>query len=92
MSDEDKSLAQRPASACDHPLDGHVSHGPWCEREPWDTARYMAPDPDWPLEEQRTWYAAASLVLLLNASETCRRKAAAAGDQQVKRDREKAAP
>ena len=69
--------------ACDHPLDGHTTHGPWCEPEPWDSARHMAPDPSLPVEDQVTWLAAATHVLLLNASELCRRKAAAAGDRAL---------
>lgn len=69
--------------ACDHPLDGHTRHGPWCEPEPWDSARHMAPDPALSIADQVAWYAAASHVLLLNASELCRRKAAAAGDRAL---------
>ena len=70
-------------SACDHPLDGHTSHGPWCEPQPWDTAKHMAPDPAWPAETQLAWFSAASLVLALNASEQCRRAAARRGDQEA---------
>lgn len=72
--------------ACDHPLDGHTRHGPWCEPEPWDSARYMAPNPELSEEDQIIWYAAASHVLLLNASETARRHAAAAGDRAIARE------
>jgi hypothetical protein len=70
--------------ACDHPLDGHTKHGPWCESSSnWDSARYVAPDPALSPEDQLAWYAAATHVLLLNASELCRCKAAAAGDRAV---------
>ncbi len=53
--------------------------------QPWDSARHMAPDPNLPLEDQLAWFSAAGLVLALNASEVCRRKAAGAGDRAVQK-------
>jgi len=47
----------------------------------------MAPDPALPIEDQLAWYKVASHVLLLNASELCRRKAAAEADRAVERVR-----
>ena len=85
MSYNDKALQQRPARICDHPLDGHTRHGPWCGREDWDSARYMAPDPELPVEDQLAWYKVASHVLLLNCSERCRRNAAAEADKALAR-------
>ena len=70
MSYEDKMRAQRPAEP---------------SPEPWDSARYMAPDPSLPIEDQLAWYKVTSHVLLLNCSERCRRNAAAEGDKALKR-------
>jgi hypothetical protein len=67
MGYEDKSLAARPQETT----------------EPFDTARHGAPDPSWPLEKQLLWFSAYSHVLLLNASERCRRMAAAQADKRV---------
>ena len=72
MSYDDKALAEKPA---EHPA------------EPWDSGRYMAPDPSLPVEDQLAWYKVASHVLLLNASERCRRAAAAEADKEIKRVR-----
>jgi len=70
MSYDDKALSQPP---------------PELPATPWDSARFMAPDPALSLEDQLAWYKVASHVLLLNASELCRRKAAAAADRAVER-------
>jgi hypothetical protein len=70
MSYSDKMASQRPADA---------------PEVPWDSARYMAADPKLPTEDQLAWYKVSSHILLLNASELCRRKAAAAGDDAVAR-------
>lgn len=51
----------------------------------YDSARGVAPHPLWSSRDQLAWYAAATHVLLLNASENCRRHAAEAGDQAVGR-------
>ncbi len=70
MSNLEKTARSRPA----------VQH-----EQPWDSARYMAPDPSLPVEDQLTWYKVASHVLLLNASERCRRAAAAEADRTLER-------
>lgn len=72
MSYNDKALAEKP---------------PERPAEPWDSGRYMAPDPTLPIEDQLAWYKVASHVLLLNASEQCRRAAAAEADKEIKRVR-----
>jgi hypothetical protein len=43
MSYEDKALQPRPpwADGCDHPLDGHTRHGPWCESARLPLPRYQ---------------------------------------------------
>lgn len=72
MSYDDKALMKPPAAP---------------ELEPWDSGRYMAPDPSLPLEDQLAWYKVASHVLLLNVSERTRRAAAAEADKAVDRIR-----
>ena len=70
MSYEDKALAKPPAASAPGP---------------WDSGRYVAPDPSLPIEDQLAWYKIASHVLLLNVSERCRRAAAAEADKAVER-------
>jgi hypothetical protein len=72
MSYEDKALSKPPAQAA---------------AEPWDSGRYVAPDPSLPIEDQLAWYKVASHVLLLNVSERCRRSAAAEADRALERIR-----
>lgn len=68
MSYDDKALAEQPEPPA---------------AKPWDSATHMAPDPSLPIEDQLAWYKVSSHILLLNCSELCRRKAAAAGDKEV---------
>jgi hypothetical protein len=51
--------------------------------EPWDSARYMAPDPSLPIEKQLQWHQVCGHVLLLNCSERTRRAAAAEADREI---------
>lgn len=69
MSLDDKQLAVRPPVMM----------------EPWDSARYMAPDPSLPIEDQLAWYKVATHVLLLSSSERLRCAAAAEGDKALVR-------
>jgi hypothetical protein len=55
--------------------------------EPWDTARYVAPDPAWPAEKQLQWYQAATRVLAMNCDERTRAAAARAADAELGKSR-----
>jgi hypothetical protein len=70
VSYDDKVMSRPPAGLTPDPV-------------PFDTAAHMGPDPAWSVPEQLAWWSAASLVLALNASETCRRSAAAEGDKRA---------
>jgi hypothetical protein len=53
--------------------------------EAWDSARYCAPDPSLPIEEQLAWYKIFSHCVMLNVSERCRRNAAGQADANLRR-------